>query len=370
MNNNNLSSVEAITLISGDNTSAEKVKSTFNFYSPKHSFRLWSWRSELKKLSKDTGLSMAGIAEDIGVKLSDTPGFYLKLPKEKETYVKLGLALKQPVEVVNKWIIKNTKSPALYAKDPIDLIGIYFLNINYKQNCGFENSKRNIDFYTSCLQTHKKDFRKSNSAIIPSALSTAEIENDIKELYNEDDLLTYISTHREAFLSANKRSWELMRKKYIDIILSRINTLTEDVSKWTLYTLKDKCIISPALHNYLCGDGYKTQVPRKKSTYIFYGLSLGMSLEQICTLLKTAGYDALNLNDDSDAFAEFAMYQLLISWENNHPEAKKFRCKTFYNNTDIDMTPEEELEGIMQLFRQRQDITNEYNENYERNFPF
>jgi len=414
-------SITVINSISRADIDAQEVDSIWKGITEKTPFRLLSWRLELKRLAKEMGLTIAGVAEQMGEDFSNTPGFFEKLPKKRETYVKLGLILKQPRSVVDRWIKKNTKTRGLYAKDPSDLIGIYFLDLSFE-----EKHKNYCNTYTFCLGKSKKEFeefkeelnflrktikdlkRKESKveeiekatvkkqlddavkrldemeSVLLKPASTIEVEKGliIREDNCEDLLTEYMVTNYQSFQVAHEKPRQYINE-YIDLLIDRLEkTKRAHELSWSRVALKKANIITDAMYNYICGDIDKAQVPRKKSSYISYGLHLGMSMKQINTLLNVAGYDCLNINDDSDGYAEFVMIPLLIKWEESHELANKWRRK-YIDKEPVNMTLIEERIAIEQLIGgrnlcgtserlgMREDLINEFNKSHGIGmFPF
>ena len=80
-------------------------------------YRLKQWQKELRKYMGRTGVSEKEICEYAGLVYSDAAVFYNRLPKKRETYIGVGMALGQPLDTINRWIRKYGKKRELYVKD-------------------------------------------------------------------------------------------------------------------------------------------------------------------------------------------------------------------------------------------------------------
>ena len=138
---NELNTIEAKDFAVNAENSVEEIKNAW--WEMFSNYRVKRWRQELKKQSERTGMSFSRVCEYIGTEVSETPGFYKKLPKSRETYIAIGMAYRQPAEVINKWITRYGSKRALYVKDILeDMIWLYLINANYRDNVSDKNYYR------------------------------------------------------------------------------------------------------------------------------------------------------------------------------------------------------------------------------------
>lgn len=409
-------STELMQQVSKPDIEAEEVKQTW-LNKIGHKFRLKKWQQELRQLAKETECSLAWIAHHIKVGVSESPSFYNKLPQEKETYVKIGLIFGQNRETVNRWITKNSKKPALYAKEPIDLIGIYLLDLisdDYRP-------EDKVRMYIDCIsefKVHTENLRAMKKIItrkdlielardkkkgitehiyIKCALTigmTEEQINEVLELAGYDKETFYkpmgtIELEKNIgnqtfsdnsalirFVHGNEQSFRGMKASARDYIKNHVEALIQSKNRtkrekepiWTAFKLREMNYMSNALYNYIMGDLESAQIPKKKSTFIMYAIELGMSLSQTNQLLEIAGFDKLSISDSKDGFAEFYLTPLLLGWENTHAEAKNWRDK-YVNDKQMELSILEERKGLRQILSMRNELIELYNkENIE--FPY
>ncbi|MDO4485542.1 MAG: hypothetical protein Q4C46_02995 [Bacillota bacterium] len=352
-------SMEIMNNISKTGIGAEEVKLTWATIGKR--YRIKKWRKELDNLAKQSGYTLAGIASCIGVTVSERPGFYNKLPQEKETYVKIALVLGQNKKTVNRWITKNTKKAKLYAKYPIDLIGIYFLDL---KSDDFKPHDK-IHMYLECVnefKIHKSELDNLNSEDTAKPMETIELESNLKDkkIKNGDEFIDFVISNKNSFIETNANPRDYI-KNYIEVLLqSKNRTKRKHEEKWTAFKLREMNYISDALYNYIMGDIKSAQIPKKKSTYIKYAIELGMSSKQTNEVLELAGFDKLNINDSEEGFAEFSLTPILIGWESTHANAKKWREK-YINENSIEIPLNEEREGLKQILSMREDLIITFN---------
>lgn len=371
-----IKSMDFIKAVSNPEISENEVKA--KWYDLPYKFRLRKWQKELKHLTEESGLTLAGVADYIGATVKKTlPGFYTRLPKKKETYVKIGLALQQPREVVDQWIKKNTKHRVLYAKDPKDLVAIYFLNLSSKDK---RHVKNYCDIYVHYLEKVTKEVEDIQKVLkeagkykgemgvgFKTSIGTIELEKGIDK---EEDLINYMKVNYSSFQDAYKKSRDYLLA-YIDILLESLNrakvslvllnrTERDHDAKWSKRTLWERGNISDANYNYLTGNEIKgKQIPQTKSSYISIALNLGMGKSQINEFLEMAGFDAININDEEQGFCEFTLNYLLPKWDMSHQEAVKWR-KKYIDKEVIDMSTAEEAEALKQILNMKNDIAEIY----------
>lgn len=94
------------------------------------SYMLRSWRNTLDRLAGETGVSLEAVSEYIGAACNDgEPGFYVKMPRKRSTFIGIGMAFRQPSEVINQWITDYARKRRLYVKDiSEDLVWLYLIN--------------------------------------------------------------------------------------------------------------------------------------------------------------------------------------------------------------------------------------------------
>lgn len=409
-------STELMQQVSKPDIETEEVKQTW-LKKIGNRYRLRKWRQELNQLVKETECSLAWIAHHINVGVSESPSFYNKLPQEKETYVKIGLILGQNRETVNRWITKNSKKPALYAKDPIDLIGIYLLDSKLDDY----QPEYKVRMYMDCISEFKVQTEslrtikriKTRKDLIELArvnkkgitkhmyikcafnigmteeqinevlelagydketfyrpMGTIEIEKNIGNRKFSDNaaLIRFVHGNQNSFKGMKASAREYIKRHVEALIQSKNRVKGELEPTWTAFKLKEMDHISNALYNFIMGDLESAQIPKKKSTYIMYAIELGMSLNQINQLLEIAGFDKLSISDSKDGFAEFYLTPLLLGWENTHTAAKNWREK-YVNDNQTELSLLEEREGLGEILSMRNDLIHLYNKE-KIEFPY
>ena len=85
-----------------------------------NTYTLRSWRNTLDRLANKTGISLAEVSDYIDAACPDgAPGFYVKMPRRHSTFIGIGMAFKQPADVINQWIVDYGRKRKLYVKDII-----------------------------------------------------------------------------------------------------------------------------------------------------------------------------------------------------------------------------------------------------------
>ncbi|MBQ1407951.1 MAG: hypothetical protein IIY88_07455 [Eubacterium sp.] len=306
---------------------------------------------------------LAKLYADVSAKGSDVdPGWYLKLPKQNDTYCAVGFILRQTPETVDKWIEKNTQKPRLYDKSDSDLAWVLLLRANSAKSeelsrdlrrC-FEDCRddweeehggetfNSLDYFTQLTmaleQLHEEmvaRLRSSYGKYSRQAEGRSILLGTI-DVRSRSETFVYSREGIEHFVKDNIGAFRGAYQKPKDILLSRAEKLmaANDRTGYDGY-LAGKGIreflmafTGKGTIEYLLGNRPQ-DIPRNKSSFIRLGLSLGMTLEPLNELLVTAGFDRVGIIDDqsrmTNSRAQFLLIRMLSDWEKENPEQRAWR---------------------------------------------
>ena len=98
-------------------------------------YRQNKWKKELRTLAAEKGKTASDICRYLGIPQSDNPRFWVRMPKQREYYIGIGMCLGQSLDTINRWIKQYCGSRKLYLKDiKSDLVWIYLINANNNYN--------------------------------------------------------------------------------------------------------------------------------------------------------------------------------------------------------------------------------------------
>lgn len=380
---NELNTIEAKDFAVNAENSVEEIKNAW--WEMFSNYRVKRWRQELKKQSERTGMSFSRVCEYIGTEVSETPGFYKKLPKSRETYIAIGMAYRQPAEVINKWITRYGSKRALYVKDILeDMIWLYLINANYRDNVSDKNYYREFENAGSRIAMLYNEIWEQD---INESMGTADLENDFRYIEYDDEyfaLKRFVSENMDSFKTAYAKPRKML-DEYISNILRTKNENVIAGRKWTLNTLRG--YLDDSMINYLSGysdsinsydksKGCRTpsfkHVPKNKKAHISLCLAMGMTVDEIDKYLELMGYAPLDGIDRHEG----PLINIIRSWDDTHPLQRKYKEKYISGNKDIELDCRDELLAVNEMLQMRNDIKEIYesdrsnDESKKEKFPY
>lgn len=328
---------------------------------------LRGWRSTLDRLASETGTSLAEVSEYIGLSGgNDAPIFYVKLPRKRSTFIGIGMAFRQPVEVINEWITSYAGKRKLYVKDiSEDLVWLYLINANLKDNSGSTNYYQRYEEYQSVAYAV---FRERWDELSIGIVDTADVEISLGQAdYGSeyDGIKAFVAEHMDAFSSAYSKP-----RTFLDAWLQQIiTTCREDPNQTIISNLNSmRGWLDDSMINFLSGDcstinvidrktGKKCinikRIPKNRRKYISMCLALGMTADDINHLLEMMGYAELDVSD----IDEGRLLVALAEWENTHPLQREYKEMHFRDNPSVKLAPEEEYQAVREMLQLRTDIS-------------
>lgn len=288
-------------------------------------YRQNKWKKELRNLAAEKGIVAPDICSYLGIPQSDTPRFWMRMPKHREYYIGIGMCLGQSLDTINRWLRQYCGSRQLYIKDmKSDLIWIYLINANYVDKSG-RNYYILYDKVSDEMDLAYTRLWNDNTGAL---IDTDMLYDEFKYLnYDEDSLglLRFVEEHFEYFKTAYARPRKMLND-YLNIILDGLNAVGKE--HWTLNGLRG--YLDDNMINYLSGDymyintsshkdGKLTsrmkRVPKSKKAHIELAVALGMNVRDINTYLMEMGYSPLDPTDS----VEGKLMNLVVLWEMQHP---------------------------------------------------
>lgn len=292
------------------------------------------WRRTLDTLLEESGRDMKWLCDYTGATYNENSvSFYEKLPKKRNTYIGIGMAFRQPPEVINSWITDFALKKKLYVKDiSEDLIWIYLIRLNLEDPDPDANWFRR---YEECQSVAHAAYREVWQAAISDSLSTADMDVKLdKEKHDQDfkGLTRFISVNIDSFKTAYSRPREYMND-YLNSIFRR--GFSGEQSKFAnLNSLRG--YLDDGMINYLSGD-YSTIntydrvsqrrtlrikfIPKGRKFHISLCLALGMTTDEINHYLDLMGYAPLQEDDKTEGL----LVRLLNEWDSSHPFQRAYK---------------------------------------------
>ena len=291
----------------------------------------------IDSLVEETGRDLKWVCDYIGAVYNPNGvSFYIKLPRRRNSFIGIGMAFGQPLEVINEWIVRFGNKKRLYPKDVTeDLIWIYLINASASDPDGSRNYFR---MYDECREAALTIYNELWNEIVSHDENTETVGSGLSDVMYDKDfrgLVDFVADHLDAFKTAYSKS-----RTYLDgFACTLLDTFRACGSEKFAHLSDLRGWLDDSMINYLTGDsrminvidlatGKKTRrikhVPKGKNTHISLCLALGMDHEETDKYLGMMGFSPL----DSENKSESLLIKGLDKWEEAHPDIKalKDRC--------------------------------------------
>ncbi|MBQ9059891.1 MAG: hypothetical protein IJ128_01950 [Firmicutes bacterium] len=330
-------------------------------------YRLKQWKAELKKCMDKGGISVAELCEKTGLVYSNDTSFFARLPKKRETYIGIGMALDQSLDTINQWIGKYGKKRRLYAKDIAeDLVWIYLIEAN------IADPKHERNYYLmheECADAVCRTYCALWQDYIEHDEGTAQILDQLKSVSFDDEfrgLTEFVAGHMDAFKTAYAQPRRML-DAYVKMILKAFGTGAHgDAQKLSVL----RGYLDDSMINYLSGDPESIhalerrsqrhsirfkQIPKGRKSHIALALALGMTVE-IDQYLELMGFVPL----DAVQQEEGILINILRKWEEEHPLQRKLKQMELESDQTIEMTEEEIRRAVTEMVHLRENVGAEF----------
>ena len=329
-------------------------------------YNLKNWRRTLDRLMAEKGVSLEDICSYIGsVYNGPDTSFYIKLPRKRNVYIGIGMALGQTVDVINSWITGYAGKKKLYAKDISgDLVWMYLINANIQDTEHKCNYYKRFEEYQAVAHAV---FRERWDEIILRFEETSDVEVSLGQAEygpEYEGIINYVAQHMDAFKTAYSKP-----RAYLDMYIERIlmSCRTHPGLKQIRSINSMRGFLDDSMINFLTGDsstinvidrktGKRTvsikHIPKSRGKFIDLCIALGMTTEDINTFLRLMGYAPL----DGTVSNEAPLMDALDVWERNHQQQRRFKSKYFTCDDNIVMSEEEEHRALEEMLQLRSDM--------------
>lgn len=340
--------------------------------------KLRRWKRILDQLSEETGVSLKEVCDYMQSSYNEAGvSFYVKLPKSRKSYIGIGMAFHQSVDVINNWITEFASKRRLYAKDiSEDLVWIYLINANL-------NNLDNINYflrYEEYQSVAYAVFCERWDEIVLKYEDTADVEISLGQAEfgpEYDGIKSFVATHMDAFKTAYSKP-----RSYLDkYVTGIIETCRRNPANKTIKSLNSmRGYLDDSMINFLSGSsdtinvvdrktGKRTinikHVPKGRKKYISLCLSLGMTIDDINHFLDLMGYAPLNMLDKEEG----RLMTFLTDWEHRHLVQREFKKKNIDGDATVILTDAEEFEAVDSMLQLKSDLIEEY-ASHEEEYPY
>ena len=331
--------------------------------------KLRQWQKELKQLSEETGISLNDVCRYLDVSYARDVGFYAKLPMKRRTIIGIGMAYKQPLETINRWITYYGMKRRLYSKDVSeDMIWIYLIGRN------FHDPETDINYYAlydECQQAAFETYVTLWNEITSGSLNTADVDRRLEEIAvspEAGNIKDFVVNNLDSFKTAYAKPRKYLAQ-YLDCIRSTNVVAGNKGRSDSLISLRGW--LDDSMINYLSGSPDTIHVtdrttkrrvsdikkiPKSRKSHIATALALGMTRGEIDHYLELMGYLTLNKDDPE----EDILIKALDRWDEEHPLQRMFKEKYINGDDSIQMEAEEEHQAVSDMLMLRQELRDQY----------
>jgi len=343
-------------------------------------FKLRDWRTILDGLLTESGHDFAWLSSYLGAAFNENgPSYYEKLPKRRETYIGIGMAFRQPQEVIDRWIVTFANKKRLYIKDVTeDLIWIYLIQTN------LEDPDPDVNYfarYEDCQAMAQAVYRQVWDEIRIGSLSTADMEIEMAGIDHDarfEGLRQFIVDHLDSFKTAYARPRAYLNR-FLDSITETAGRCPNLGNLTSLNQLRG--YLDDSMINFLSGSaetintidtatGKRTlrikHVPKTKRFHISLGLALGMTQPDLNGYLDLLGYPPLG-SDGSRS--ETLLILALESWEAQHPLPRRFKDLVVHGKESGEMPLPDQCTAVEEMLLLRQELADRFKQQKEP-FPY
>jgi len=375
INENAENTIGARDFAADSNRKSDEIEA--NWWQFFYDYRLRKWQEELDELTEEAGMTFQDICRYLNITYAKGIGFYDKLPKKRTMYIGIGMALKQPLETINNWIVRYGMKKRLYVKDlEEDLPWIHLICANYRDR----QSERNYyDSFEQCQEAAHETYLKCWEEGISGDQMTMLVETDLQNVpfdIGYSGLRQFVMLNMDSFKTAYVKP-RTMLDQYVETIINAGRKLEGSDDYVSLNALRG--YLDDSMINYLSGSidtinvvdlksGRQTlkfkKVPKSKRAHISLALALGMPRESIDRYLTMMGFASLDAVD----IEEGLLLNVLSVWEKKHPLARRF-AKAITSAEKPHFSEAEEKQAVQEMLNMRRNLKEMYR-NAGRQFPY
>ncbi len=236
------------------------------------------WAGKINEIISERKYTKTKFAELCGVsRVSVDKWCKGSVPKNRETFLKIGMAADYNVEKMNQLLQRYGKYPALYSKSLEDCVCIYVINHDYGEEA--------IDKYEYILNKIKEQIIRDDNVEEIENISTVKFDSKLSEVEDEDGLEQFISGNIAMFANAYHKFYAYVKMNisanYMEPAYAESVFEMAEVQGWS--SSLRQCVSAIRQNKW-----YPT-----RNKIISLGLHLSMDHEQIDEMLELAHMEPL-----------------------------------------------------------------------------
>lgn len=341
-------------------------------------YDLHAWQELLDRLENETGITKKDVCESMGIAYNGSEtSYYVKLPRKKKTFIGIGMAYRQPLDVINEWIMNFGNKRRIYVRDiSEDLVWAYLINANLSDDSG----RNYFEAYEDYQAVAQSVFRERWDEIVLGHQETRGVEillgqNDYSGEY--DGIKNFVAENMDSFKSAYEKPRKFL-ESYVNSVL--IAGEGETATKKFKSVNAMRGYLDDSMINYISGSPETINVIDKKSKrrsvkikhvpkgrnyHIGLCVSLGMTAKELNEYLELMGYTKLEEFRDEDK----RLLEYLDGWEKTHKAQRRYKDICFWKNCEGDPSAELTDAALEEIVYLKNEISEMY-QNDDLEFPY
>ena len=236
------------------------------------------WSRKVKEIIQEKGYTKTKFAEICGViRVSVDKWCKGSIPKNRETFLRIGLAAGYSLEKVNQLLQRYGQYPALYSKSLEDCVCIYVINHGY--------GEETIEKYQLILDKIKENIIREDSADSVDNVTTEKFDAKLSEVQDEEELERFITDNVAMFSNAYHKFYA-----YVKMIIA--TNYMEPAYAESVFEMAEVQGWSSSLRQCVSAIRQNKWYPTRNKI-ISLGLHLSMDHEQIDEMLELAHMEPL-----------------------------------------------------------------------------
>lgn len=236
------------------------------------------WTRKVNEIISENGFTKTKFAELCGVsRVSVDKWCKGAIPKNRETFLRIGMAAGYSLEKMNQLLQRYGQYPALYSKSLEDCVCIYVISQNY--------GEETIEKYQFILNKIKENIIRDDSADSVTNVTTEKFDAKLSEVQGEDELEHFIAENIAMFSNAYHKFYAYVKMNiaanYMDLSYADSVFEMAEVQGWS--SSLRQCVSAIRQNKW-----YPT-----RNKIISLGLHLSMDHEQIDEMLEMAHMEPL-----------------------------------------------------------------------------
>ena len=274
----------------------DELKEIINKYSPYYS----RWRDYINDILLKNSLSYEKMGKLCKISKNTVKSWVKdnKIPKSRETFIKIGLGLRYNLHQMNHMLQRYGKYPRLYPKSLEDAICIYVISHYPKDETinAYDEYKRLKDKYLSIVKVkNKRKYLKD------SQNETFEMENQIVSSKDEDEFLTFVKKNEVEFMNSYY--------KLVDYITAFVKVENVGNSYHSLILGKN---MDKGFEKMISNLKNWGEVPNR-NRLLALGIHLNMSLNEMNQMLSYANMERLCPKDKMECIILYVLVNINVS---------------------------------------------------------